>query len=169
MRKLLSLSLLSLSLSGCFMPGPMALLSPTAKYFLSQSPERHVPDSDKAISVEDLLAKARQYEPHPQKNAEGEADSSPLPLHISYGDPTLNDDALAHLAQFHTQPLTITCGPSEHGTPLEAATMALRSCAAIRQLLATRGLSVRVTFSPDAPKGLATIYPTPLMDEAENA
>ena len=159
MRKVLSLGLLAFALQGCILSGPMALLPPTAKYLLWNSDEKQDENNAQSISVQDLLKNARSFSAPTDK---------PAPLRISYDDYHLNDDRLTEIARFKEDTLDLVCGPYTHGTPLNAAMHALKTCGAIKAQLQKRGLKLNVRFNPDAAKGEAVLSPV-MMIEAQDA
>lgn len=158
MRKVLSLGVLALALQGCMISGPLALLPPTAKYLLWNSDDSAQEPSTEAISVDDLLKNVRGFTSEQKK---------PDNIRISYSDYTLSDERLAELARFKNDTLEVVCGPYEYGTPLEAATMALRTCSEIKAQLVQRGLKPNMRFSPSAPKGEASVTPISVIEASD--
>ena len=159
MRKVLSLGLLAFALQGCIMSGPMALLPPTAKYLLWSSDEKQDEEAGAAISVQDLLKNARGFTTDQEK---------PAHIRVSYDDYLLTDNHLKELARHQDHTFEMVCGPYEYGSPIEAATMALRTCGAIKAQLIDRGLKLNVRFDPDGEKGGAILTPL-MMLEAQDA
>lgn len=159
MRKVLSLGLLAFALQGCIMSGPMALIPPTAKYFLWNSDDEQKKDDARAISVQDLLKKARGFSSDTEK---------PANILISYDDYVIDEERLEAFSRDHKHAFEMVCGPYEYGSPIEAATMALRTCGAIKKQLIDRGLNLNVRFDPEATKGSAVLTPF-VMIEAEDA
>ncbi|WP_135078828.1 hypothetical protein [Terasakiella sp. SH-1] len=137
------------------MSGPMALLPPTAKYLLWNSNDKPDEESRQPISVQDLLKNARKFS---TKSA------PPAKIEIAYDDYTLTDDKIEAFIRLNSLILNMTCGPYEYGSPLNAATMALRTCGAIKRQLTDRGLKLNVQFDPEGPKGKAILIPVTMRE-----
>lgn len=150
MRKILSLTILSFTLNGCLLSGPMALLPPAAKYLLWNSNDEVDANENGPISVSDLLKGVKKYEsPDDIKEIS--------PIIISYEDLSFSDNTLIKFASSQDREYEMICGPYEYGAPLQAASLALQACSNIKKQLIDKGIRLNVHFSPTAKKGQASI------------
>ncbi len=153
MRNLSASIFLLVFLNGCMTLDPMGLLPPSAHYMLMADETNNSGRNEKAISVEDLLNRARH------KTEDGSETSQKLifPILIPY-DNFLDAEYTAEtLKELSGHKIILSCGPFSIGDPITATTNALRACGEIQKILKKQNISFNAVFSPKDKADHATL------------
>ena len=144
MRKLSICIFLVVLLNGCMTLDPMGLLPPSAHYMLMADETNNNGRNENAISVEDLLNRARY------KTVEGTdaPQKSIFPILIPYDKFLDTEYAMSVLKDIDDQKIILSCGPFSVGDPITATSNALRACGEIQRFLKKSNISFSAVFSP---------------------
>lgn len=160
MRNLSGLLLMAFLLNGCMISGPLALLPPTARYLLSSDSKKENTAQNTPISVADMLQTARDF------TSSGTIKTI-APIEIPYDNVAQGTIDFDQFAAHSAQDFHLTCGPYTLGSPILAASLALKACQRIQKKLQTYTSHLSVRFSPKAKKGYAILSLRPVKGDED--